>query len=362
MSTQYNDCRSYFSNFSPSANPSLYNIAAPGSKIMSTTPNAGYESYSGTSMATPVVAGSAALVWGQIPALTRDGLVSRILANGQPINCGFAAATKRVDVRKAILGTSERAIIGGILDPFTGHAPSPGTTPTIASLFLGTTLLKTDGTNAGGAYEITGLATTGTGRILKGARGGYVSAPLRAGISIASVAGPFIDALPKLRATGNATVTLDWLNMEPVIDTTGCVDACQGSELDLLVKLPSGTYIDPYYNPGDLAGAPFVINPRDSNGDLIPAETIVIGNGAANGVYKVFADKYSSITGPYFRPSWTGSGASAQFYNGGTSIGPFYANPPAACGTLRYWYVANLTKSGTSYSVTNVNTCSNTKP
>jgi len=360
MSTETNDCRSWFSNFSPSATPSRYNIAAPGTDIMSTLPDAGYGSKSGTSMATPVVAGSAALVWGQIPALTRDQLISRIVTNGQPVRCGFAAATKRVDVRKAILGTSEKAIVGRILDPFTGKAPSPGTTPTTASLFLGSTLLKSDGTNAGGSYEITRLTTTGTGRILKGARSGYVSAQLRNGISIAAVAGPYNDALPKLRPTGNASITLDWRNIEPRFDTTGCVDACQGAELDLFVKLPSGVHIG-WDNPGNLAASPFVKFPRDSYNDLIPMETLVIGSGAANGVYKVFAGKWSLDT-MSFDPSWTGSGASAQLYNGATSIGPFYASPPAKCGTLRYWHVADLTKSGTSYTVTNRNTCSNTLP
>lgn len=360
MSTETNDCRSYFSNFSPTAAPTRYNIAAPGSDIMSTTPNAGYESFSGTSMASPVVAGSAALVWGQIPALTRDGLVARILATGQPASCGFAAATKRVDVRKAILGTSERAIVGRILDPFSGYAPSPVTTPTAAGLFLGSTLLKSDGTNAGGSYEITGLATTGAGRALAGARSGYVSARLRTGISIAAVAGPYNDALPKLRPTGNATVTLDWRNMEPVTDNTGCVDACQGAELDLFVKLPSGGRIG-WSDWGNLTGAPFVGYPRDSLDDYKPMETIVIGSSAANGVYKVYADKWS-YGASYFDPSWTGSGASVQQYNGAASIGPFYANPPAACGTSRFWYVADLTKSGASYTVTNRNTCSNTAP
>ncbi|MDD5630675.1 MAG: S8 family serine peptidase [Methylococcales bacterium] len=361
MSTETNDCRSFFSNFSPSTNPVLYNIAAPGSDIMSTTPNAGYESFSGTSMASPVVAGSAALVWGQLPALTRDGLVSRILTTGQPVSCGFAAATKRVDVRKAILGTSEVAIVGRVLDPFTGKAPSPVTTPKTVALYSGATLLGLSGTNSGGSYAITGL-TAGTLRNLRGSGAGYVSAILRYPISIASVAGPYNDALPKLRPTGNATVTLDWRNMEPVITTTGCGANCNGTELDLFVKLPSGGYI--YWgNPGDLAGTPFVIFPRDSINDLKPLETIVIGSGAANGVYKVFADN-PNIGSTQWNHLWTGSGASAQFFNGAASIGPFYVAPPATCAVAanRFWYVANLTKSGTTYTVTNVNICSTTPP
>jgi subtilisin family serine protease len=80
-------------------------------------------------MATPVVAGTAALVWGQFPALTRNQLVTRLITNGKPISKGFAATTRRVDVRKAITGTSETALVGRLLDPFTALAPSPPTTP-----------------------------------------------------------------------------------------------------------------------------------------------------------------------------------------------------------------------------------------
>jgi hypothetical protein len=42
MATEENDCRAYFSNFSPSGTPNQYNIAAPGYEIPSTTPGAGY--------------------------------------------------------------------------------------------------------------------------------------------------------------------------------------------------------------------------------------------------------------------------------------------------------------------------------
>jgi subtilisin family serine protease len=360
MATQENDCRTFFCNFSPSINPSQYNIAAPGYEILSTLPDAGFGPLSGTSMSSPVVAGAAALVWGQLPALTRDQLVSRLVTNGKAISCGFAATTRRVDVRKAILGTSEVAIVGRILDPFSGKAPSANTTPTNARLFSGATQLAVDGTNRGGSYEMTGLAA-GTARILKGDRAGYVNAQLRTGISLASVAGPFTEALPKARPTGNATITLDWATLQPITDTPGCVDACNGIELDLLVKLPSGVYIDPYGNTGDLLTAPFVKHPRDSFADLEPLETIVIGSSAVNGVYRVVVDKFP-FDATLFDPSWTGSGASVQLYNGATSIGTFYANPPATCGTLRFWHVGNLTKSGTAYTWANVNTCTDILP
>jgi hypothetical protein len=35
---------------------------------------------------------------------------------------------------------------------------------------------------------------------------------------------------------------------------------------------------------------------------------------------------------------------------------------PSTCGTTQYWHVGNLRKSGTSYTWTNKNLCTNTLP
>ena len=113
--------------------------------------------------------------------------------------------------------------------------------------------------------------------------------------------------------------------------------------------------------PGDLVGAPHVINPRDSYNDYEPLETVVIGSAAANGVYKVFLDSPWAGYGQW-SSTWTGSGASVQIYSGATAIGTFYSAPPAACGANEFWYVGDLTKNGSAYTWTGKNTCSNTKP
>ncbi len=57
--TTSSDARAYFSNWGP-----RLDIVAPGNAIYSTLSNGGYGYKSGTSMATPHVAGLAALVWG----------------------------------------------------------------------------------------------------------------------------------------------------------------------------------------------------------------------------------------------------------------------------------------------------------
>ncbi len=55
-----------FSNWGPAS----VDVAAPGYQILSTVPNSGYASYSGTSMATPHVSGVAALAWSLKPNAT----------------------------------------------------------------------------------------------------------------------------------------------------------------------------------------------------------------------------------------------------------------------------------------------------
>jgi hypothetical protein len=332
--------------------------------ILSTVLNSGFANNSGTSQATPMVAGAAALVWGKTPTLSRNQVVNTLVSTGEKTSCGFAASTPRLDVRKALLGTSETALVGMILDPVTGLAPSPDTTPVTAKLFSGTTLLKSDDTNQSGFYEMTELAA-GTGMQLKDTRSGYVSATLRKPISITSgqVAGPFTDALPQSRPTGNATVTIDWKTLQPVIDTAGCVDACNGWEFDLAVRLPDGSFVQAVQgSQGSLTSAPFVSAPRNSTSDLDPMEGLIIGSQAADGTYKIIGFKWPDPAGTQWNPSWNGSQASVQMYNGAAKLGGGLKKVPSTCGTNPLWYVGDLTKSGTSYTWTNKNLCTNIVP
>ncbi|MCB9076924.1 MAG: peptidase S8 [Anaerolineaceae bacterium] len=79
-STDSSDNQSSFSN-----EGSYIEIAAPGSSIYSTYPSGAYATMSGTSMASPHVAGLAALIWSQNPDWTNQEVRSQIRATAQDL-------------------------------------------------------------------------------------------------------------------------------------------------------------------------------------------------------------------------------------------------------------------------------------
>ena len=79
-SSDRNDKRSSFSNYGIDQ----VHVFAPGSGILSTIPNNGYASWSGTSMATPIVSGLAALVLTMRPDLYAECVRDVIEKNVQP--------------------------------------------------------------------------------------------------------------------------------------------------------------------------------------------------------------------------------------------------------------------------------------
>ncbi len=87
-----------FSNYG-----SWIRVAAPGDGITSTVPGGGFGTWSGTSMAAPIVAGTAALVRGQQPALSAKDLV-RYLARSTSALCG--ATQRQIDAAAAVTGVA----------------------------------------------------------------------------------------------------------------------------------------------------------------------------------------------------------------------------------------------------------------
>ena len=130
-STTSTDGMSSFSNYGATS----VDLGAPGSGILSTTPGNGYQSWSGTSMATPHVAGGAALLWAAKPGWTFAQIRDRLFCTARPLS--------------ALAG---KTVTGGILD--IGAALGSGTCgappPPTAKMHVGDIVvtLKRRGRNA----------------------------------------------------------------------------------------------------------------------------------------------------------------------------------------------------------------------
>lgn len=128
--TDANDALASFSN----RGAQTVTLAAPGVNIRSTLPNGGYGSLSGTSMATPFVAGAIALLWDANPTLTYRQVIDRLKATVDPV-AGLAGQTQtggRLNLNK---------LLAGVAVPPTSPPPAPGDTtgPRVtAAAFAGT--------------------------------------------------------------------------------------------------------------------------------------------------------------------------------------------------------------------------------
>jgi len=92
-------------------------LAAPGVNTLSTTRNNTYSFFSGTSMATPHVAGAVALVWDLHPNLTYSEVISRILGTVDviPSMNGLVVTNGRLNLQKATFNTAP----AGVADAYT---------------------------------------------------------------------------------------------------------------------------------------------------------------------------------------------------------------------------------------------------
>src|SRR5205085_3189733 len=100
------DARSSFSNF----RARTVHVAAPGSLVLSTTPNNTYDFYYGTSMATPHVTGLAALALAANPNLTVKQLRNIILYNGDATSGagnGNTYSRRRINAFQTVTAATE---------------------------------------------------------------------------------------------------------------------------------------------------------------------------------------------------------------------------------------------------------------
>jgi thermitase len=111
-STNSGDAKSSFSNFGQAT----VHVAAPGEAIMSTTPADKYQNLSGTSMATPLVAGLVALVKAQDKTLTASEVRSVIMGTGTKLSVEVACNC-RIDAAQAMQTIKDRTMV---VHPYAG--------------------------------------------------------------------------------------------------------------------------------------------------------------------------------------------------------------------------------------------------
>lgn len=95
------DARAASSRFGP-----WVDIAAPGEAVLSTDLNDGYRRRTGTSMATPVISGCAAVVWSQHPHWSPEQVRRRLLESSVPLSPTLGIGAGRVDLFEAVFNGS----------------------------------------------------------------------------------------------------------------------------------------------------------------------------------------------------------------------------------------------------------------
>jgi hypothetical protein len=118
LSTDKNDGLSSFSNFGLTS----VDLGAPGSSILSCKLGGGYKYSSGTSMATPHVAGASALLWSINPALTNSEVKNILLQTVDPTLPMLCVSGGRLNLHNAVLQTKAAL---PLIEPEAGTIP-PG--------------------------------------------------------------------------------------------------------------------------------------------------------------------------------------------------------------------------------------------
>ena len=120
--TDSSDQMAYFSNYGATT----VDLAAPGVGILSTTPGNTYQSFSGTSMATPHVSGAAALVMSHFPGATLYGTKALLMRSADPKSnlSGTSVTGGRLNVFNAVSCSSSPEVV--LSAPANGFAAGLG--------------------------------------------------------------------------------------------------------------------------------------------------------------------------------------------------------------------------------------------
>jgi subtilisin family serine protease len=371
--TTHHDSRSWFTNYdvnTPSGdgtvtyNFSFVDIVAPGVGILSTIPGERYDSWDGTSMATPMVAGACARVWGKNPGFTPAQVQTKLVTTGKWVAQaqGFPLAERRVDLMKAL----DAAATG--LQGFVYHAESiyPVYNVKVEAHegSAGGPLAATAYSDKAGVFTLTGL-TAGTTYFYVMSKAGYLGLSVWGGTP---TAGTIKDGVaPHFLVPGRASTASDdnwriiasWRDEDP-----GYYDMylgylwgysttwypfeyfrAAGFEANCYLKDPAGIVYG-WDNPGALGEAPYVKYMYDSF-DGVPLECFVIqrdGPGIYSYVLSADPDDFCWGAIKY------GLGGTiypslplVKIYKGNTFKGAISSSTATQDGTgTKYWHVFDL--------------------
>ena len=124
-----------FSNYGATS----VDLAAPGVGIVSTTPNNSYASYSGTSMATPHVTGTVALLAAAYPQATATQIRTAILSSTTPVT-GLTGKVATGGLLNAAAALQALAVATPTPTPTPSPTPTPTPTPAPSPIDAGDTL------------------------------------------------------------------------------------------------------------------------------------------------------------------------------------------------------------------------------
>jgi len=320
-------------------------IAAPGQMILSTVPGGGYASWAGTSMASPYVAGAAALVWGKWPTLTRQQVYELLVTTGDldidPDHCeghSFPSGVKHLNVYKAFaarmaMPPAGGALLGLVVDANTG-LPLQGATVTATS----GSITRTGTTRADGTFTIAGLPGNWFYEVTA-SKSGYVATiderqwwvPEGCWEDL-----PFL-ALPKTQPSDVWTAVLEWRGW------------CDMHELDSYLWLPEtlpprNRYIVFWQDKGNANVHPYARLLRDEPGEMpdrswgpLYVETLT-SRTRYTGTYMYAVNDFNGYG------QWECADAVVRLYKGSALVGTYLVS--GASGSGDWWTVFRI--SGTT--------------
>jgi len=362
-STTSTDARSSFSNYGTNVD-----VAAPGSSILSTVRSGDYSYFSGTSMASPYVAGLAGLLWSQNPNATAQSVVDRIRTTANPIaGTGSSWAWGRIDAAAALTGWGST--------PAT-QTPTPTLTPTPTNTAIPTPTRATCpsprppvqiSSTAGASGTLNVTVTAGAGMIRELDFRQLRNAAVTIG-SHNNATTPFVYRPTNYARTVGFTLAAQNGSQAATV-TLGVLDDCgtwttfvgggtnafrpaaeiqvaltwgtSPADLDVHVSGPStsGNRFHTYWSNAN--AAPHVtISPDDHDGHGPETLTIRRNTSTGNwvpGEYRIWAHNYSST------PGYSGSAARITVTRGGQQLGVYEVASASGTSTLGLWRAVNLT-------------------